>query len=62
MRSQLRKQRSPNLTPYIAGCWGFLTAGMFLDVAWKNAFWLAWILLALATQLEHRTELQEATE
>jgi O-antigen ligase len=62
MRSQLRNLRKPKLTPFEAGCWGYLTAGMFLDVAWKNAFWLYWILLALATRLYQRDELLETAE
>jgi O-antigen ligase len=64
MRSQLRNLHGSIIIPLEAGCWGFLTVGMFLGIIWRKAFWLAWILLALATRLQHRTgtEVTEAVE
>lgn len=60
MRSQLRNLRSPKLIPFEAGCWGSLMTAMFLDPVWRNAFWLSWILLALARQVQQRAESTEA--
>jgi O-antigen ligase len=41
----------PPLTPYEAACWGLLVAAFFQDIIWRKAFWLAWILLAIAVRL-----------
>ncbi len=33
-----------------SACFGVLTSGFFLDIIWRKAFWLPWILLALYTR------------
>jgi O-antigen ligase len=33
-----------------AACWGLLVSGLFMDVLWEEYFWLAWMLLVLATR------------
>ena len=33
-----------------AACWGLLVSGLFTDVLWEEYFWLAWMLLVLATR------------
>lgn len=35
-----------------AASWGMLIAGLFLDILWKKAFWLVWMMLALVTRLQ----------
>jgi O-antigen ligase len=35
-----------------AAAWGMLAGGMFLDILWRKAFWLVWIMLAAATRLQ----------
>jgi O-antigen ligase len=35
-----------------AAAWGMLAGCMFLDILWKKAFWLVWIVLAAATLLQ----------
>jgi O-antigen ligase len=41
----------PALPSYEAACWAVLVAGFFLDIEWRKAFWLAWMLLAMAARL-----------
>jgi O-antigen ligase len=35
-----------------AAAWGMLVGGFFLDILWKKAFWLVWILFAVATKMQ----------
>jgi O-antigen ligase len=41
----------PALPSYEAACWAVLVAGFFLDIMWRKAFWLTWMLLAMAVRL-----------
>ncbi len=50
----------PFLVACEAACWGVLTAAFFLDVLWRKAFWLPWILLALASR-QRRANYEDAT-
>jgi O-antigen ligase len=59
VRSQLRHLGDRLLVPFEAGCWGMLAAGMFLDLVWRKTFWLAWILLAIATRVRQRAVVTE---
>lgn len=36
---------------YEAGCWGMLAMGLSLDILWLKAFWISWILLAIAVRV-----------
>lgn len=36
-----------------AACWGMLVMGLSLDIMWRKAFWLVWILAALAVRLHN---------
>jgi O-antigen ligase len=49
--AHLGRTRTLNLLPYEAACWGMLVSGFFLGVIWLKAFWLCWILLAIATKV-----------
>ena len=41
----------PTLVAYEAACWGVLVMGLSLDIMWRKAFWLVWILSALAVRV-----------
>lgn len=41
---------TPPLVSYKAACLGVLTAGFFLDLFWWKLFWLAWMLLVIASR------------
>jgi len=47
-----RVRLAPPLVSYEAACYGLLVAGFFLDLFWWKLFWLAWILLALASRVD----------
>ncbi len=36
-----------------AACWGMLVMGLSLDIMWRKAFWLVWILATLAVRLHN---------
>jgi hypothetical protein len=39
------------LISYEAACWGLLTCAFFVDILWELYFWLAWMLLVMASQV-----------
>ena len=39
------------LAPYEAACGGLLICGLFLDLAWEEYFWFAWMLLVMAARI-----------
>jgi putative inorganic carbon (HCO3(-)) transporter len=42
---------SPLETACEAACWGMLVMGLSIDILWLKAFWLVWILMALAVHI-----------
>lgn len=50
LRAEMDGHTFPLLVACEAACWGVLAAAFFLDVLWRKAFWLPWILLALASR------------
>jgi O-antigen ligase len=63
LRSARGRKRRPlsGLDAYIVAvycaCLGLLAAGFFLDVIWRKAFWLPWIMLSLGVSVaRHREE------
>jgi O-antigen ligase len=50
-----RATQTAFLLPYQAAGYAMLAAGVSLDIVWRKAFWLCWMLLAIATALKRRT-------
>lgn len=49
-RGDLSESSRLRLISCEAACWGLLVSGLFTDVLWEEYFWLAWMLLVLATR------------
>jgi O-antigen ligase len=50
LRARGEKSSARNVLPYEAASWAMLVVGFFLGIIWLKAFWLSWILLAVATR------------
>ena len=50
-RSDLDESSRLRLISYEAACWGLLIQGLFYDILWEEYFWLAWMLLIMATRV-----------
>jgi O-antigen ligase len=48
---KLTRQSQYPLIACEAGCWGLLVAGFFLNLLFTKAYWFAWILLEMTTQV-----------
>ena len=51
-RREVAEERDPHLLAVESVCLGVLASGFFLDIVWRKAFWLPWILLVLAKRAQ----------
>jgi O-antigen ligase len=49
-RGDLNESSRLRLMSYEAACMGLLVSGLFMDIQWEEYFWLAWMLLVIATR------------
>jgi O-antigen ligase len=49
-RRRSREKNDPIVLAVECACYGVLASGLFLDIVWRKAFWLPWILLAIGVR------------
>ena len=50
LRTAFHEPARSRLISYEAACWGLLTCAFFVDILWELYFWLAWMLLVMASR------------